>query len=160
MIFHLWKQSLLHSIKELQSIIILYIKPDKIPKNNNNIEFTCDMYGFQQPSPYGQPMYGAPMAPPMVQPMYMPPAPAPAGPTIINISSGKQEGSKCPACGEHSESVQRKDAGCATWSWCICLALTVTPLFFIPFCTDSCKDTEIVCVKCQSIKTTVKGQCC
>lgn len=101
------------------------------------------MYGYNAPpQPYGmqpgfqQPVFQQPM---MQQPVFMPPMGGPAGPTIINISN-RQEGTKCPYCTEHSESNLRKTTGCVTWSWCICLTLTATPFFFIPFCVDGCKD--------------------
>jgi hypothetical protein len=132
------------------------------------------MYGYQQPpAPYGmqqgfqQPGFQQPgfQQPPMMQPpAYMHPGMSgpygPNGPTIINIASNHQEGTKCPYCTEHSENLQRKSVGCVTWSWCICLTFTFPPLFFVPFCVDGCKDTEFVCVKCHQVKSTVRANCC
>lgn len=122
------------------------------------------MYGYQQPP---QPMYGGQVGfqqppafqqPMMPQPMFVPPPP-PQGPTIVTISN-RQEGTKCPYCGQQSENRTRKSAGCATWGWCVCLAFTVPPLFFIPFCVDGCKDVELVCEKCGQVKNTIKANCC
>jgi hypothetical protein len=30
----------------------------------------------------------------------------------------------------------------------------------IPLCTDSCKDTELICVKCQTVKSKLPAKCC
>ncbi len=115
------------------------------------------MYGYSQPAPYGQVGFQQPQ---MVQPMYIPPPPAPMpGPTVINISK-QPDGTKCPFCGQTSENRARKSAGCTTYSWCICLALTATPFFWIPFCVDGCKDVELVCEKCGQTKNTIKANCC
>lgn len=123
------------------------------------------MYAYPPPppQPYGmqpgfqQPMFQQPQI--IQQPVFMPPM-GNAGTTIINIPGNRQEGTKCPYCTEHSESNLRRTSGCVTWSWCICLTLTATPFFFIPFCVDGCKDTEYVCVKCNQVKNTVKANCC
>jgi hypothetical protein len=93
--------------------------------------------GFQQPG-FQQPGFQQPMM--MQQPVMRPQQ---QGPTIINITK-KEGGTKCPFCGETTESRPRKSAGCVTWCWCIFLG----PLFFVPFCVDGCKDTELVCEKC------------
>jgi hypothetical protein len=109
--------------------------------------------GFQQPA-FQQPAFQQPM----MQPSFMPPAPAP-GPTIVTINN-RQDGTKCPYCGEVSENRTRKSAGCATWGWCVCLSFTAPPFFFIPFCVDGCKDVELVCEKCGQVKNTIKANCC
>ena len=118
------------------------------------------MYG--QPPPYGQPApYGQP--PGYGQPMYAPPPPQQQGPMIINLAgNNNSSGTHCPVCGHETGNLPRKKIGCVAIAWCICLLLTVGTygLCFIPFCTDSCKDTELVCVKCQTIKMKVEANCC
>lgn len=122
------------------------------------------MYGYpqQQPMYGGQPGFQQPMMqqPMMQQPVFMPPPQMrQAGPTVINITK-REDGTKCPFCGEYSENRTRKSMGCVTWCWCLTLAFTVPPLFFIPLCVDGCKDVELVCEKCGEVKNTIKANCC
>lgn len=119
------------------------------------------MYGFPQQQPmYGvQPGFQQPMMQRPPPQMFMAPGAGPQGPTIINITN-REEGTKCPFCGEHSENRMRKSAGCVAWCWCVTLAFTLPPLFFLPFCIDGCKDVELVCEKCSQTKNTIKANCC
>lgn len=56
-------------------------------------------------------------------------------------------------CGFNSGSYIRKTAGCAAFSWCICLFVFTTILCsWAPFCISSCLDIEIVCTRCGYIK--------
>lgn len=120
------------------------------------------MYGA--PAPYGQPAYGQPAyMPPPPPPAYYPPPPQPQqGPMIINLGNNNTSGSPCPVCGKDTESMPRKKIGCVAIAWCICLLFTVGGygLCFIPFCSDSCKDTELICVRCQTIKSKISANCC
>ncbi len=69
-------------------------------------------------------------------------------------------GLNCPFCMKQTQSVQKKTAGSVTWMWCCCL-LVFTGLFCcVPFCVDSCKDTEIVCAMCQGTKSKIEANCC
>ena len=124
------------------------------------------MYG----QPYGAPppAYGAPQpyyAPPP-PPAYYPPAPQAqnSGPMIINLGNqnNNNSGSPCGVCGGATDSIPRKKIGGVAIAWCICLALTVGAygLCLIPLCSDNCKDTELVCIKCQTVKQTVSANCC
>ena len=112
---------------------------------------------------YGAPGYGAPGygAPP---PAYYPPPPAPAaGPMIINLGNngGSGDGSPCPTCGKDTGNIPRKKIGCITIVWCLVLFLLTGGLAWCyPFCTDSCKDTELVCVRCQTVKSKIPANCC
>ena len=126
------------------------------------------MYGqpMMQPA-YGQPMmqpgYQQPMMQPVMQPAYMPPPPQQQGPTIITIgNNNNSSGSPCQFCQGDTGNITRKKVGCVTIAWCICLLFTVGAygLCVIPFCMDSCKDTEILCVKCQQVKTKIPANCC
>lgn len=116
-------------------------------------------YGAPAPVPYGY-------APPPPPPTYYPPPPQPVqqGPMIINLgnNNNNSSGSPCGICGKDTDSIPRKKLGCVAWAWCVCLLLTVGGygLCFIPLCTDSCKDTELVCIKCQSVKQTIPANCC
>jgi lipopolysaccharide-induced tumor necrosis factor-alpha factor len=64
----------------------------------------------------------------------------------------------CPLCRQDTASVSRKVAGNVTWIWCFVL-LVFTGCCCIPFFVDSCKDTELVCVVCQSTKSKIPANC-
>ena len=122
--------------------------------------------------PMAQPMYMAPPPPPPVY--YQPPPPPPVyypppqqqqqGPTIITVNNGGDDsrGSPCPTCGKSTDNIPRKKIGCVAIAWCLCLLFTVGSfgLCLIPFCSDGCKDTELICVKCQNIKSKIPANCC
>ena len=108
-------------------------------------------------------MYAQPMMAPA--PMYAPPAPAPAaGPTVINLGNNNNsggDGSPCPTCGKDTGNIPRKTIGCVTILWCLCLFLfTGGMAWCYPFCVDSCKDIELVCSRCQTVKSKVPANCC
>ena len=86
------------------------------------------------PQPYYQQnVYGAPPAPAVVS--------APQT-TIINAGGmGGGGGTMCPVCNRSTGNISRKAAGLKTWLWCICLWFFTGICCFIPWCTDSCKDT-------------------
>jgi len=113
---------------------------------------------YGQPA-YGQPAYGAP--PP---PAYYPPPQAPAqqGPMIINLGNqGSSDGSPCPTCAKDTGNLPRKTIGCVAITWCFVLFfLTGGMAFCYPLCVDGCKDTELVCVRCQTVKSKVPANCC
>ena len=118
---------------------------------------------------YGAPVYGAPApvyvapAPAYVAPApaYVAPAPAyyppPAGPTIITIGNTNDSGTHCPTCGHNTGAIPRKKIGTVAILWCLCLLFTVGAygLCLIPLCSDNCKDTELTCTKCQTIKARI-----
>jgi len=126
------------------------------------------MYG--QPMQPMQPMYGQPMQPmygqpqpPMmmapVQPMYQPPPQQ--GPTIITIQDNdNHSGSPCQFCGTNTGQIVRKKVGCVAIAWGVCLFWFTGFLCCIPCCMDGCKDSELVCVKCQQVKNTIPANCC
>lgn len=66
----------------------------------------------------------------------------------------------CRMCGFDGMSTWRQSAGCATYSWCICLFCFFWPLFWLPFCMDSCYDTEVVCSRCGQMKANIPADCC
>lgn len=119
------------------------------------------MYG--QP----QPMYGQPMQQPMYgQPMYgqpgfiQPPPPQQQGPTIIAITGNNNDGSPCQFCGTNTPQIARRKVGCVAILWGLFLLWTTGFLCCLPCCMDQCKDTEIVCTKCQQVKNTIPADCC
>lgn len=92
---------------------------------------------------------------------YPPPAPA-AGPTVINIDQHYSSGSPCVTCGIDTDVVPRKKIGCVAIAWFICLLFFCAELCLcvLPLATDKCKYTELICVKCQTIKQTIPANCC
>ncbi len=115
-----------------------------------------------------QPMMSpmVPMAVPVMMPpppvYFPPPPPPPAAPQTIIITGGnnRESGSACQICGKETGNILRRKLGCVGIAWCVCLALTTGILCVIPLCGDSCKDTEIVCNHCQTVKSTVSANCC
>lgn len=122
------------------------------------------MYGQPMMQPM-QPAYGAPMMAPAPA-YYPPPAPAPAqqGPMIINLGNNNNssgDGSPCPTCGKDTGNIPRKKIGCVTILWCLCLLFfTGGMAWCYPFCVDSCKDIELVCARCQTVKSKIPANCC
>jgi hypothetical protein len=123
------------------------------------------MQPYQQPimQPYQQPMmqpYQQPMMQPVMQPVYMPP-PQQQGPTIITINGNNGgNGAQCPTCGHETGNIPRKKVGCVAIAWGVCLLVATGWLCFLPCLMDGCKDTEIVCVKCNQVKSKVAANCC
>ena len=116
------------------------------------------MYG--QPAPvYGQPMYGQPM---YGQPGFMQPPPPQVqqGPTIITIQGNNNDGSSCQFCGTNTGNMIRKKVGCTAILWGLFLLWLTGFLCCLPCCMDSCKDTEIVCIKCNQIKNEIPASFC
>ncbi len=122
------------------------------------------MYGQPMMQPMQPPMYGQPMMPGMqpVQPMYMqPPQQHPQGPTIITLGNHNYDnGTPCQFCGTATGQIVRKTVGCAAIAWGLCLFWFTGFLCCIPCCMDGCKDSELVCVKCQQVKNTIPANCC
>jgi len=125
------------------------------------------MYGQpMQQTMYGQPMqqtmYGQPMQQ-QIQPMYMQQPPMQQGPTIIKIDSRNGnggDGSPCQFCGTSTGQIIRKKVGCVAIAWGICLFWFTGVLCFIPCCMNGCKDSELICVKCQQVKNTIPASLC
>lgn len=107
------------------------------------------------------PVYYPPPPPP--PPVYYPPPPPPqqAQQTII-ITGGNDNdnGSACRTCGRDTGNVMRKKLGCVGITWCICLALTTGFACYLPLTRDDCKDTQILCNRCQTLKNTVPANFC
>ena len=114
--------------------------------------------------PVMAPMMAPMMAPPPPPAYYPPPPPPPAqGPMIITMGNNGNSGSgsPCPTCGKDTGNIPRKTIGCITIVWCLVLfVLTGALAWCYPFCTDSCKDTELVCVRCQTVKSKIPANCC
>lgn len=114
--------------------------------------------GYGAPG-YGAPGYGAPPPPAY----YPPPAQQNTGPTIINLSGNNNSGgSPCRTCGKDTDNLPRKKVGCVAIAWCLCLLFTVGAwgLCLYPLFNDGCKDTELVCIRCQTLKSTIPANCC
>lgn len=61
----------------------------------------------------------------------------------------------CLLCRRETSSITRKTPGGVTWIWCFVLFVVTGICCCIPFCVDSCQDTEIVCVNCQTVKSRI-----
>lgn len=61
-------------------------------------------------------------------------------------------GLMCPICRRETDNFPRKVPGGVTWIWCFGLFIFTGICCCIPFCVDSCQDTELVCVVCQCVK--------
>jgi hypothetical protein len=80
---------------------------------------------------------------------------------IINLGNqGGGDGSPCPTCGKDTGNIPRKKIGCVAIAWCLCLFFFTGSFWCYPLCSDGCKDTELVCVKCQQVKSKIPANCC
>lgn len=66
----------------------------------------------------------------------------------------------CRICGYDGMNIWRQSTGCALISWAICLFCSTGFFCWVPFCIDSCYDTEVVCSRCAAVKNVVKADCC
>lgn len=122
------------------------------------------MYGqpqpvMMQPQPVmmqPQTVYGQPMMTPQ---MYPPQQPQQQGPTIITLNN-QNNGTPCQFCGTNTGQIVRKKVGCVAIAWGVCLFWFTGVLCCIPCCMDGCKDSELVCVKCNQVKSTIQANCC
>lgn len=69
-------------------------------------------------------------------------------------------GLMCPICRRETDNFPRKVPGGVTWIWCFGLFIFTGICCCIPFCVDSCQDTELVCVVCQCVKARQEANCC
>lgn len=109
------------------------------------------------------PMYYPSPPPPVYYPPPPPPPPPPSAPATIIITGGNNNdssGSPCSSCGRDTGNVVRKKVGCVALAWCICLLLTTGFACYIPLTRDSCKDTELVCNRCSTVKAVIHANCC
>lgn len=115
------------------------------------------------PAYYPPPPPPAYYPPPPPPPVYYP-APAPQNnPQTIIITgnnNNNNNGSPCGTCGRDTGNVIRKKVGTVALMWCICLLLTTGFACYIPLTRDSCKDTELVCNSCATVKSVVAANCC
>lgn len=66
----------------------------------------------------------------------------------------------CPVCRRETDNFPKKVPGGVTWIWCFGLFIFTGICCCIPFCVDSCQDTEMVCVSCQCVKARIEANCC
>ena len=66
----------------------------------------------------------------------------------------------CVYCRRDTDSFPKKIPGGVTWMWCFGLFLFTGVFCCVPFCVDGCQDTQVVCVNCQGVKTTVEPNTC
>ena len=81
---------------------------------------------------------------------------------IINLQGNQHlDRSPCPSCGKDTGNIPRKTVGCVTIVWCfVLLIISGGVACLYPFCTESCKDTELVYVRCQAAKSKIPAECC
>jgi hypothetical protein len=68
--------------------------------------------------------------------------------------------SQCVFCRRDTESFSKKIPGGVAWMWCFGLFLFTGVFCCVPFCVDSCHDTQLLCVGCHGVKTTIESNCC
>jgi hypothetical protein len=75
---------------------------------------------------------------------------------VVNVPDALQ----CPICGQAGDNIVRYRMGAAAWAWCCGLFWTTYFFWLIPVCSNSCKDTELLCNRCGAIKLVIPGKCC
>lgn len=110
---------------------------------------------YQPPPPPPPPVYYPPP-----QPAYYPPPPQPQQQQTIIITGNNDNGhgSPCQVCGKDTGSIPRKKVGCVAIVWCVVLSSCM--LCCIPLLSNSCKDTELICEKCQTVKSKIAANIC
>jgi hypothetical protein len=102
--------------------------------------------------------------PPPPPPVYYPPPPPPPPPAQTIIITGNNNnndsGSPCQTCGKDTGNVIRRKIGMVALAWCLCLLFTTGFACYIPLTRDTCKDTELVCNRCQTVKAVIAANCC
>lgn len=79
----------------------------------------------------------------------------------INLENdNKINGTPCKYCGTFTTHITRKKVGCVAITWGCFLFCTTLVLCWLPCCIDKCKDTNLICVKCQTVKDTVHPNWC
>ena len=114
------------------------------------------MYG--QPNMYPPPSYGPQQGFGAPSPNFYPQQ----GPMVINLAGQNNtgQGILCPVCAHETGNIPRKTVGAVTIFWCLFLGFLTGILCCLPFCVDNWKDTELLCVKCQTVKMKVHANCC
>jgi hypothetical protein len=128
----------------------MYIPPPQVFDQSQNVF-------YNQPQPiYGQPVYGQPM-----QPMYMqtPAPPIQQNPIIIINNNKGASGIHCQQCGHETAQIERKTIGCVAISWGVAYCCLTGIFCFLPCIQNRYKDTELVCIKCQTVKHTIPADC-
>ena len=113
--------------------------------------------GFQQPG-FQQPVFQPAFQQPPPQQFGFHPPPQ-QGPTVIHINNDNDDGTPCQFCGSKTSHITRRKVGCVAIAWGFCLLVTGV-CWWLPCCMDGCKDVELVCVKCQSVKGVIPANCC
>ena len=121
------------------------------------------MYGQPPPGygqPYGQPPPGYGQPPPPNYGHMPPPNYGQQGPTVIHVNNDNDDGTPCQFCAGNTDHVTRRKVGCVAIAWGCCLFYFTGFLCCLPCFMDGCKDVELVCIKCQNVKSTIPANCC
>lgn len=68
--------------------------------------------------------------------------------TFIVTSPREPLDIQCP-CGYQGPANLRFVTGTGTYIWCVVIFIAYWPLFCLPFCLNTCKDTSYVCPRCK-----------
>ena len=73
----------------------------------------------------------------------------------------KDNNSMCKYCKEETNSIVNRTPGKAVVYWILFLCLfTAGLLFFVPFLMEGCKDTIVICTKCNQRKHKIEAEMC
>ncbi|CAF0771559.1 unnamed protein product [Rotaria sordida] len=98
-------------------------------------------YGFEKPVNYQQAPPPPPQPMPIAQPVYV-------GTPIVIVGDYPMQ-CMCPRCGRQIVTRIEKKSGLLVWIICgVLFLLGLWICCFIPFCIDSCRDTEHYCPSC------------
>lgn len=59
---------------------------------------------------------------------------------VVIVTTQNVSGTKCPRCGHTGGSLPKYSMGGVAWAWCCCLLWTTGFLWYIPLCSNNCKD--------------------
>ena len=78
----------------------------------------------------------------------------------IDFENREVDGTPCKICHKNTQNISKKKVGWVTVGWCICLFAFTGVLWIYPCCADSCKDTQMTCAECSTVKVVKAANCC
>lgn len=96
------------------------------------------------------------MYPPHPPPMMMNPILVDPSMVPMNVNPAA---TNCQHCGRFTNNISRSACGCTALTWGLGLLLVFPPLFWLPCCVSSMRDTRFICSNCGNVKSVIPARC-